>query len=85
MQTELGTYTADRVKIYIEKEKEIREVLKEMPSASEIEKLLNAVQIDMKDFYALYGEKKINDAIRYAKDLKDRYTVLWLNYDLGNC
>ena len=85
LQTKLGTYTADRVKIYIEKEKEIREVLKEMPSASEIEQLLNAVEIDMKDFYALYGEKKINDAIRYAKDLKDRYTVLWLNYDLGNC
>jgi hypothetical protein len=31
----------------------------------------------------LYGEEKIKDAIKYAKDLKDRYTVLWLNYDLG--
>ena len=28
------------------------------------------------------GKKKINDAVAYAKDLKDRYTVLWLNYDL---
>ena len=26
-----------------------------------------------------YTEDKIADAIRYAKDLKDRYTVLWLN------
>ena len=85
LQTRLNTYDTDRISVYLEKEQEIREVLKEMPSASEIEKLLNAVQIDMKDFYALYGEKKINDAIRYAKDLKDRYTVLWLNYDMENC
>ncbi len=85
LQTKLNTYDADRISLYLEKEKEIREVLKEMPTAKEMEKLLNAVEIDMKDFYTLYGEKKINDAIRYAKDLKDRYTVLWLNYDMGNC
>ena len=30
----------------------------------------------------MYGAEKINDAVWYAKDLKDRYTVLWLNYDL---
>ena len=24
--------------------------------------------------------QKIKDAVLYAKDLKDRYTVLWLNY-----
>lgn len=28
----------------------------------------------------LYGQKKIDDAILYAKDLKDRYSVLWLAY-----
>ena len=84
LQEKLGTYKQDRISVYHKKEKEIREVLKEMPSAKKIEKLLNAVEIDMKDFYALYGEKKINDAIRYAKDLKDRYTVLWLNYDMSN-
>ena len=85
LQTKLNMYDADRISLYLEKEQEIKEVLKEMPSALDMEKLLNAAQIDMKDFYALYGEKKINDAIRYAKDLKDRYTILWLNYDLGNC
>lgn len=85
LQTKLNMYDADRISIYLEKEQEIREVLKEMPTALEMEKLLNDAEIDMKDFYALYGEKKIKDAIRYAKDLKDRYTVLWLNYDMGNC
>ena len=28
----------------------------------------------------LYGKEKIADALLYAKDLKDRYTILWLNY-----
>ena len=35
-----------------------------------------------KGFYDLYDSEKIKNAILYAKDLKDRYTVLWMNYDL---
>ena len=38
--------------------------------------------LDINDFNNMYGKQKINDAITYAKDLKDRYTVLWLYYDL---
>ena len=30
----------------------------------------------------LYGEEKIADALLYAKDLKDRYSVLWMYFDL---
>ena len=33
-------------------------------------------------FVELYGEAKIADAHLYAKDLKDRYSVLWMYYDL---
>ena len=33
-------------------------------------------------FLALYGAEKIRDAHFYAKDLKDRYSVLWLYADL---
>ena len=53
-----------------------------MPSSEEILKILDLVALDINEYYSLYGEKKIKDAILYAKDLKDRYTVLWLNYDL---
>ena len=53
-----------------------------MPKAREIEEMLSLVELDINDFYALYGQEKINNAILYAKDLKDRYTVLWLYYDL---
>ena len=53
-----------------------------MPGASEIEETLNLAGLDMSEFYATYPAEKIKDAITYAKDLKDRYTVLWLYYDL---
>lgn len=56
----------------------INEILMRHPSADEILALIEPVGYDMKEFVKLYGEKKIRDAVYYAKDLKDRYTVLWL-------
>ena len=44
--------------------------------------MLSAIGLNIDEFYQLYGKNKIQDAILYAKDLKDRYTVLWLYYDL---
>lgn len=56
----------------------INEILMCHPSAEEILALIEPVGYDMKEFVKLYGENKIKDAVNYAKDLKDRYTVLWL-------
>ena len=36
----------------------------------------------MEAFTEAYSPEKIQNALFYAKDLKDRYTVLWLYYDL---
>lgn len=82
LQDKVGNYAKDRLGVYHEKEVEIRDILSEMPSSEEILKILDLVGLDINEYYSLYGEKKIKDAILYAKDLKDRYTVLWLNYDL---
>ena len=82
LQDKIGNYKRDRSAIYLEKEKEIRAILSEMPTAEEIKKMLSLVELDMAEFYAAYGEEKINKAIRHAKDLKDRYTVLWVYYDM---
>ena len=81
LQEKVGCYKNNSAQMYLSKEAEIRQILAEMPSAAEIEKMLSYVELDSKAFYALYGEEKINNAIWYAKDLKDRYTVLWLYYD----
>ena len=79
LQEKIGNYETDRR--YKEKEAEIRAILSEMPTADEIIGMLKKTELDIVEFYSLYGEKKINDAVLYAKDLKDRYTVLWVNYD----
>jgi len=80
LQDKLGWYMRDDEKVVLDKWEEIRAVLKESPSPSEFEKMLSKVGLDFADFKKLYGEDKIKDARRYAKDLKDRYTVLWLDY-----
>lgn len=85
LQKKVGNYTAERG--YLQKEQQIRGVLAQMPTGAEIEKMLSLAGLDMQDFYRLYGSEKTENAILYAKELKDRYTVLWLWYDLygGTC
>ena len=83
LQEKTGNYANNRMPIYVQKEAEIRKILSEMPSPSEIEDMLSLVNLDMNAFYKLYGSEKIDNAVLYGKDLKDRYTVLWLNYDFG--
>ena len=82
LQDKVGNYSNDRTEIYKAKEQTIKKILGEMPTSAEIEEMLHRVELDMSEFYNIYRSEKINDAIMYAKDLKDRYTVLWLNYDL---
>lgn len=82
LQNKIGNYKADRSDIYKTKESEIKKILAEAPTAQKIKEMLSFVELDINEFYALYSREKINDAILYAKDLKDRYTVLWMYYDL---
>lgn len=82
LQEKVGNYATDRTPIYLQKESEIKKILSEMPSEEEIKEMLDMVGLDIGKFFKLYSDNKINNAILYAKDLKDRYTVLWLYYDL---
>lgn len=59
----------------------VRQVLEEAPKATEFKALVEAVGLPYEDFEKMYGIRKIRDAVLYAKDLKDRYTVLWLYYN----
>ena len=82
LQDKVGLYEKNMLAVYKEKETEIRAILQEMPKAAEIEAMLAAVGIYKEEFYRMYTEKKIANAILYAKELKDRYSVLWLYYDM---
>lgn len=82
LQDKVGFYQRDMLSVYKAKETEIRAVLAEMPKANEIKAMLERIGLDMREFNRLYSDRKIEDAISYAKELKDRYTVLWMHYDM---
>ena len=82
LQDKLGWYGIDRVSVYREKWNEIRAILADCPSSARMLELTELIGLSSGDFEALYGEDKIADALLYAKDLKDRYSVLWMYFDL---
>ncbi len=57
---------------------DIRAILAEAPTEAETRAMVEAVGLDMRELYDTYGEAHIETALRYAKDLKDRYSVLWV-------
>ena len=82
LQDKVKNYITDRTRAYLKKENEIKALFKATPTSWEIEGMLRPIGLDLSEFHKMYGTEKINDAISYAKDLKDRYTVLWTYYDL---
>ena len=84
LQNKLGWYDkiSERLAVYKEKWQQIRELLKSAPSFAEMTDILKEVGMSYSDFVEYYGEDKIRDAYLYAKDLKDRYSVLWLYSDI---
>ena len=83
LQDKMGWYEQDRLPVYREKWEQIKEVLCEVPSSEKLTEYLSSVGLDSAEFVKMYGAEKIQDALWYAKDLKDRYTVLWMYYDLN--
>lgn len=78
LQKKLGWIYEKKLSIYIEKWAEIRKVLADSPTPERVLEMLENVGLSLKDFEHMYSVEKRRDAIRYAKDLKDRYTVLWM-------
>lgn len=82
LQSKTGWYKKDRVSIYKEKWAEIRAILSDCPTSEEMLSLCQRAGVSYVEFKAMYGEEKISDGLLYSKDLKDRYSVLWMYYDL---
>lgn len=81
LQKKMGWYWEDNSSKVLPKWEEIKTVLSEAPTEAEMLQMLKAVNMDYKEFVDLYGQAKIDDGMLYAKDLKDRYSVLWLYYE----
>ena len=82
LQDKTGWYEEDRFAIYSEKWAEIREILAEAPSSEDMMGYIKSIGLDLAEFDAVYGKEKIDGALKFGKDLKDRYSVLWMYYDL---
>ena len=68
--------------IYRSKWDRVREILSECPTRAQIETMLTDVGFDLNAFEEQYGAEKIRNGVWFGKDLKDRYSVLWLYGDL---
>lgn len=82
LQDKTGWYDEDWYSIYAEKWPAIKEVLSEAPSSEEMTAYLKSIEMDVAEFENLYGREKIETALKFGKDLKDRYSVLWMYYSL---
>lgn len=78
LQNSLGMHEKSMSEVYVEKEKEIIGVLQNAPKSDTIRSRLAEAGMDLDAFFKMYGKEKILDAVWYAKELKDRYSVLWL-------
>ncbi|MBQ9734240.1 MAG: sn-glycerol-1-phosphate dehydrogenase [Clostridia bacterium] len=82
IQKKFGFYNKDLSGIYTEKWDEIRAILKECPTANEVREMLVEVGFDLDRFESFYGAEKIRNSTFFGKDLKDRYSVLWIYFQL---
>lgn len=80
LQDKLGWYYRDDSEFIYANWDKIKDILSQVPTFDEFEQMAKDIGLDYREFEDLYGEGKLADAILYAKDLKDRYTFLWLYY-----
>ena len=73
---------AKRREILQTQQEELLALAAQVPSPAELAAMLERAGLPLSRFWEQYGVEKIRDSIRYAKDLKDRYTVWWMMHDL---
>ena len=82
LQEKAGSYARDMTDAYRENWEGVKAILAECPTADACRTMLTRAGYRPDAFEEMYGRQKIRDAVFYGKDLKDRYTVLWLYYEL---
>ena len=83
LQDSLGWHERDDEALVIPKWEALCDILREAPGEQQMRALVDRIGLDFTVFETLYGEAKLADAVNYAKDLKDRYSVLWLYAQYG--
>ncbi len=83
LQDKVGFYADCDTALFAQKWQALCELLRDAPDYASMCDYVQGIGLNMDAFYAFYGHSVIADAVRYAKDLKDRYTILWIAYALG--
>lgn len=78
LQKNLGWIYDSKISVYKQKWAEICDIIVQSPTPDEIEEMLHSVGLSLAEFESMYSSDKLADALVCAKDLKDRYSVLWL-------
>lgn len=82
LQKSAGRYANPVNDVYREKWSDVLAILNECPTSAEIEEMLTDCGFDLSLFEEMYGAEKIANGVWFAKDLKDRYSVLWLYFNV---
>ena len=82
LQAKAGSYLRDMADAYRENWDDVKAILADCPTADACRTMLTRAGYPLDAFEEMYGRQKIRDAVFYGKDLKDRYSVLWLYYEL---
>ncbi|MBQ1196372.1 MAG: sn-glycerol-1-phosphate dehydrogenase [Clostridia bacterium] len=82
LQKSAGRYANPVNEVYREKWGDVLAILNECPTAAESEEMLTDCGFDLSLFEKMYGAEKIQNGVWFAKDLKDRYSVLWLYFNV---
>ncbi len=86
LQEKLGVYGDARLQRQISIQKQwpiLQSVLADVPSEQTVLGLIEELGLDFSEFSTTYSREGIQNAIIFAKELKDRYTLLWLLQDMG--
>lgn len=82
LQAEAGSYDRDLKPVYLEKWEQIKSILSKCPTAAECARMMEKAGLHFSEYEGLYDKARLRDAMLYGKDLKNRYSVLWLYYSV---
>ena len=78
-QDRLGWYREENTDAFVlSHADDIRAILAEAPGEAETRAMVEAVGLSVQELYDTCGRAHVDDALLWAKDLKDRYSVLWV-------
>ncbi len=74
-------FTIEMRALSYKNERKIKKILKSASNPDKIKKYIEDIGLDLKEFYYVYSQDKIDNAIVYAKNVRTRFTVLHLYLD----